>query len=88
MADDAFVGDFPVLRIRGGRGGFSGITEVRLGGVDLIPFGVTQISLSAHSSELTTATITFEVVPDIEVPAAVMLTPKSEVKVVWPLASK
>jgi hypothetical protein len=71
--------DFPVLRIRADKAAAPFITEISLGGIDLLAMGVVSVDLRAYPNELITATLTIECVPDIELPASVTinnLTPK------------
>jgi hypothetical protein len=60
--------EYPVLKIRANGPLPPDVTEVTLGGVDLLPFGVTHVELSMGPNRLTTATITLHVTPDVETP--------------------
>lgn len=63
------VTDFPVLRIRANDP--VSVAEVKLGDVDLIPLRVNSIRLDMQAGDIATATLTFHVTPDIELPAEI-----------------
>ena len=67
---------FPVLRIRATDP--LRVTELTLDGIDLRPLCVNAVRLDMSAGNLTEATLTFHVIPDIELPAEVkrlMLNP-------------
>lgn len=68
--------DLPVLRIRADGPVGTDVTELRLGDCDLLKLGtVTAIQLHVGYNEATTATLTVEVTPDIELPADLTVQP-------------
>lgn len=63
--------DFPVLRVRADNAVI--VTELSINGIDLIPLHVTNLTLEMDGGHKPhRATLTFAVIPDIELPAAVM----------------
>jgi hypothetical protein len=61
----------PVLRIRAKGPLDSDVTELSLGGVDLIPFHVIDVRIDLKSDHISRATMTFEITPDVELPAEI-----------------